>query len=77
MVEERQLSVYRTRHSPADFAARLPLHRQGKKAERTSDIFFPLIYIQYSAGYFIALFYYIFSTLQNIRLLVLRCAEVV
>ena len=50
MVEERQLSVYRTRHSPADFAARLPLHRQGKKDERISDIFFPLIYIQYSAG---------------------------
>ena len=77
MVEERQLSVYRTRHSPADFAARLPLHRQGKKAQRTSDIFFPIHNIQYSAGYFIALFYYIFSTLQNIRLLVLRCAEVV
>ena len=55
MVEERQLSVYRTRHSPADFAARLPLHRQGKKAQRTSDIFFPIHNIQYSAGYFITL----------------------
>ena len=55
MVEERPLPAHRTRHSPADFAARLPLHRQGKKAERTSDIFFfPFI---------------IFSTLQDISLL--------
>ena len=40
MVEERPLPAHRTRHSPADFAARLPLHRQGKKDERISDIFF-------------------------------------